>query len=66
MLITVKGRGLDQGHENFLLFVLKYTIKKHTGGVTDSMGSVIDSKCDKQRGHTIKEMRKECIISELP
>ena len=45
-------------------FVLKYTIKKHTGGVTDSMGNVMDSKCDKQRGHTIKEIRKEYNMLE--
>ena len=45
MLVTVK-----EGHENFLHFVLKCTIKKHTRDVVESMGSVVDSKCDKLRG----------------
>ena len=48
MLITVKGRKLYEGHDN-CHFVLKCTIKKHTGGVAKSIGSVVDSKFDKRK-----------------
>ena len=37
-------------------------MKTHAEGVAESMGSVMDSHCDKRRGLTIEEMGKETII----
>ena len=51
-----KNKELYEGHKNFLHIV------KHTGGVVESMKSVIDFKCDKLRGLTIEEIGKESII----
>ena len=39
-----------EGHENILHFPLKCTMKTHAEGVAESMGSVIDSHCQKRRG----------------
>ena len=47
-----------EGHENILHFLLKCTMKTHTEGVAETMGSVIDSLCQERRGLTIEEMGK--------
>ena len=62
MLRTVKGRELYEGLENFLYFVLEPTIKKRRGVVTESMGSFMDSECDKRRRLIIKEIGKESVM----
>ena len=56
----LKDKELYKGHKNCLHIVLKCTNKR--GGIVESRGSVMDSKCDKRRGLTIKESERESII----
>ena len=51
-----------KGHENILRFLLKCIMKTHAEGVAESMGSVMDSHCQKRRGLAIEEMGNESII----
>ena len=41
---------------------MKCTMKTYAEGVAETMGSVIDSHCQKRRGLTIEEMGNEFII----
>ena len=54
MLTTIKNRELYEGCENFLSFVLKFSIKKHTGG--------LQRLWDNRRLLTIEEFGKVSII----
>ena len=59
--ITLTTRTCTKGHKNFLHVDLRWPKKKHTLGVVESRGSVMDSICDKRRGLTIEENGKESI-----
>ena len=54
MIITVKNRELYEGYGEFLSLVLKFSIKKHTGG--------LQRLWDNRRLLTIEEYGKVSII----
>ena len=60
--LYIKEKELFQGHENFLHFFLRCTVKTHAEGVAESMGSVMDLQSDKRRGLSIEDIGKETLV----
>ena len=60
--LYLREKELYEGHQNFLNFLLRCTVKLHAEGVAESMGSVIDIHSDKRRGLNIEDVGKESII----